>query len=170
VVNRKCFLCGSAATTHFQYQKIVMERRFSICQKCLDDSGLAPDAPADIKKLIEMHILQENDSTSLFDMTMELYGYPMVVEVNEIPDKCPTCGVSMSDMLKKMKVGCPECYVYYGKFIDVVLERLREQDDTGGDIEDELSELKTKLMLAIDDERYEDAAKIRDMIKNEDKE
>ena len=89
---------------------------------------------------------------------------------------CPTCGFGLDDLLRVRRFGCADCY---GTFRDETLAMLRGMHRGGrhngktpkGLVAREakqrrLSELKEKLESAIADESYEQAANLRDEIRN----
>jgi protein arginine kinase activator len=89
--------------------------------------------------------------------------------------KCPKCGMTQQDFKKHGRFGCPSCYetfdgmlkpmlgnmhkgiVHIGKMPKKVLARRS--------VYDRLTELETELTMAIKSERYEDAARYRDEIR-----
>lgn len=95
-------------------------------------------------------------------------------------DRCPSCGSSFNDIVNSGKVGCADCYTKFSDRLSPSIEKLHgkvkhvgkqvtyseepEQavvDDSASKIE----QLKTDLKLAIQEQRFEDAAVIRDKIK-----
>ena len=111
--------------------------------------------------------------------------------LNEIRDvKCKTCGISFDDIVNTGRLGCPDCYETFESRLDPILKRMQgsnrhvgrlgkvtenkinveqqhESDKQEKEIkaETEIEKLEKDLKLAIKEERYEDAAKIRDEIK-----
>ena len=90
--------------------------------------------------------------------------------------KCPNCGLSYADFKKIGRLGCGECYsafrkylgpllkkihgsnLHFGKFPLKVTKSLKEKIDLSG--------LRQKLQKAIEQEDFEEAANIRDQIKD----
>ena len=116
---------------------------------------------------------------------------PVIDEVKQI--KCESCGTTFDDILNTGKYGCPNCYETFSDRMDPIIKKLqganrhigrlgkisdnsikvnkenveskdkKESENKNG--QNELEKLNEQLKKAIKDERYEDAAKIRDQIK-----
>lgn len=155
-----------------------------LCKNC----GLRP-ATTHIKRVIngrieEYHLCAEcakKLNVSAFDPfdLSELWGsffgdrQPDSPSLNQ--KRCKTCGSSFADIANSGKLGCPDCY---SEFNDELLPSLRkihgktrhvgrvpgsanENTKTGYMIND----LKKQLADAVENEDYEQAAKLRDQIK-----
>ena len=94
--------------------------------------------------------------------------------------RCEGCGATFADIRRAGKVCCPACYQsfaaelaptihsLYGKAVHV--GRAPAQRRAARDKQNKLSALKNELREAIAAERFEDAARLRDEIKNLEKE
>jgi protein arginine kinase activator len=88
---------------------------------------------------------------------------------------CPDCGMSLEEFRKKGRLGCAKDYEVFKAHIGEVLERVHgAREHTGrvpGTSEVEsaqiqrASELRRQLELAIRDEAYENAARLRDELR-----
>lgn len=88
---------------------------------------------------------------------------------------CPTCGFSQSDFKKTGRFGCPQCYQTFAESLRGLLKNmhkgnrhagkvpqaLRESRDTG----EALKQLNQRLEKAIETENFEEAAQLRDQIR-----
>ncbi|MGN7477668.1 UvrB/UvrC motif-containing protein [Solibacillus silvestris] len=90
------------------------------------------------------------------------------------PKACPSCGFSYRQFLKQGKFGCGQCYVTFSEQLPQLLERLQagtqhvgyvEEAPSNEKIEQQISELRASMQQAISEERFEDAASIRDEIR-----
>jgi len=93
--------------------------------------------------------------------------------------KCPNCGLTYADFKKIGRLGCGECYSAFKKYLGPLLKRIHGSSQHVGKsllfkagkvakkkIEKiDLQELRQKLARAIEMEAFEEAAKIRDQIK-----
>lgn len=89
--------------------------------------------------------------------------------------KCESCGMSYEQFEKSGKMGCANCYTVYADKIKPLIKRIHGNNAHTGKVPSkinqtlqvtkEIDELKMMLDEAIKDERYEDAAIIRDKIK-----
>lgn len=88
---------------------------------------------------------------------------------------CPVCGRSLKEFRKTGMFGCDNCYNTFAEELNALLPRMQGADHHVGTMPEafkrdrEASEkeqaLKDRLDAAVADERYEDAALLRDEIK-----
>lgn len=89
---------------------------------------------------------------------------------------CPSCNFTFSQFLKLGKFGCASCYEAFAPQLDEVLSRLHngKMEHTGkvpgsfGDtlaIRKQIEELRKQMQLSIEQEEFEQAAKLRDEVK-----
>jgi len=89
--------------------------------------------------------------------------------------KCPRCGFSQADFKKSGRLGCPECYKTFAEGMAVLLKSMHKGTRHVGkapealrqtrDLSDRLKTLQKKLAKAIADENFEQAAILRDEIR-----
>ncbi|MCX7927682.1 MAG: UvrB/UvrC motif-containing protein [Candidatus Omnitrophica bacterium] len=91
--------------------------------------------------------------------------------------KCPNCGMSYKDFKKIGRLGCSECYSAFKKFLYPLLKRIHGSSihcgkcppKTGATKANkkkmDIQQLRCKLQDAIQREAYEEAAIIRDQIR-----
>ena len=90
--------------------------------------------------------------------------------------KCPHCGFTQADFKKAGRLGCSECYVTFADGLDGLLKSMHKGTKHLGkvpqslqqsrDLSDKLKSLQKKLDKAVEEEDFEQAALIRDEIKN----
>ncbi len=96
--------------------------------------------------------------------------------------KCPNCSLSFSDFKKIGRLGCGECYNAFRKYIGPLLRRIHGSIQHTGKSPVKLSvrgaakkktetiqELRIRLNKAIGSEAFEEAARIRDQIRDMEK-
>jgi protein arginine kinase activator len=147
------------ATVHLT--QIVGEKmqKLDLCEECAKAKGI-------------------NDPTgfALADIMLGL-GAAQEIEqsVGGVEVKCPRCGFSQADFKKSGRLGCPECYKTFAEGLSGLLktmhkgvkhtgkapEALRKSRETS----DRLKSLQKKLTKAIDAEDFEQAAQLRDELK-----
>lgn len=91
-----------------------------------------------------------------------------IMEKEFIPtENCSGCGSSLSEIKAKGRFGCKECYITYKEQIHNLLPHIQAGAKThvGKRPKKSISYLKIEMQKAIEEERYEDAAKLRDRIK-----
>lgn len=89
---------------------------------------------------------------------------------------CPSCGMSTKQLLEKGKIGCNVCIHIFRPELEAIVSRLQGRTKFSGRIPKALAEIleknfnlaetEEKLGLAIEEERYEDAAIYRDLIRD----
>ena len=89
--------------------------------------------------------------------------------------KCPRCGFTQADFKKSGRLGCPECYRTFAEGLAGLLKTMHKGTRHTGkapealratrENADRMKTLQLKLAKAIKDENYEQAAQLRDEIK-----
>ena len=89
--------------------------------------------------------------------------------------KCPRCGFSQADFKKSGRLGCPECYKTFAEGLEGLLKTMHKGVRHEGKVpealranreqSDRLKILQKKLTKAIEQENFEEAAQLRDQIK-----
>jgi protein arginine kinase activator len=98
---------------------------------------------------------------------------------SDIELKCINCGLTYNEFVKTGKLGCSKCYETFARQMKPLLERLHGNSEHTGKIPDEIKAhndrikkiniIKEELKKAISKEEYEKAAKLRDIIIEEEK-
>ena len=88
--------------------------------------------------------------------------------------QCPDCGMTFSEFKAKGRFGCPSDYEVFQKRLIPLLERMHDasihietEKDAARSVDPKqrrLAGLRTELRQAIDKEKYEEAASLRDQI------
>lgn len=114
-------------------------------------------------------------SESFFDIGSILNDFISPVKSTKSEVKCPTCGTTYDMFRHSGLLGCEKCYDAFGSIVESSLSKIQPSTthrgslggEAGKEIErkNELTELRNSLKKAIIDERYEDAAVLRDKIK-----
>lgn len=100
---------------------------------------------------------------------------PVVEKESPRDIQCPKCGLSYSEFVKTGRVGCVECYIQFADRLTSMLERNHGTVAHHGKIpkrkksliqdKQQLTMLKNELQSLIEREKYEQAADIRDQIR-----
>lgn len=88
---------------------------------------------------------------------------------------CPGCGLTEMELRQNGRFGCEQCYQTWAGLVNTILSQVQGRTTHAGKIprsageqvkaQRELSNLKQELDSAIREERFEDAAKLRDRIR-----
>lgn len=181
----KCENCGNN-DANVKYTQIINgeKKQMFLCEDCSERLGIN-----DIR--FNMPINFTSFLTDFFDDMTDINIIPGYDNTKKI--KCNTCGLMWDDFLHTGKFGCSSCYDNFESRIDPILRSLQGTNTHIGrigkivdsksiqqNLDDKLEQeskvnltkiekLKETLKQAIKEERYEDAAKIRDEIKKEEK-
>jgi protein arginine kinase activator len=89
--------------------------------------------------------------------------------------KCPRCGFTQADFKKSGRLGCPDCYKTFSEGLSSLLKTMHKGTRHVGkapealrasrDSADKMKVLQKKLIKAIESENFEEAAQLRDEIK-----
>ena len=179
----KCENCGKN-NANVKYTQIINgeKKQMFLCEECSEKLGIN-----DIH--FNMPINFTSFLTDFFDDMNDVSFMPTLGDVETL--KCSKCGLSWDDFLHTGKFGCSNCYDDFENRIDPILRSLqgatnhigglgevRKGNNVKQNLDDKiqnkenkavkkLDKLKDDLKQAIKEERYEDAAKIRDEIKKE---
>lgn len=167
-----CDNCGKNEATIKLTQVINGKKtEMMICEECGKKMGITEinfEMPIDLSNFLGDFISkQENEEMMPFDIPNATL-------------KCNKCNMTYEEFLNTGKFGCEECYNAFGYKVDSLLKRIQGTDkyigrkanhNENNKIQENknvsrLEKLQQELKLAIKEERYEDAAKMRDEIKN----
>jgi protein arginine kinase activator len=157
-----CTICKEKpATVHLTQIVGDKMQKLDLCEDCAKTKGI-------------------NDPTSfgLADLDLMLgLGASQQLEqaAGGVELKCPRCGFTQADFKKSGLLGCPECYKTFADGLAGLLKTMHKGTRHTGkapealratrENADKLKTLQTKLARAIKDENYEQAALLRDEIK-----
>jgi protein arginine kinase activator len=92
-----------------------------------------------------------------------------------VETKCPRCGFTQADFKKSGRLGCPECYKTFAEGLEGLLKTMHKGTRHAGKVPEALREsreqadrlklLQKKLDKAIKEENFEQAAQLRDELK-----
>ena len=156
-----CEACKQTqATVHLT--EIVNEQmtELHLCETCANQKGAQ----------VESHF-------GLSDLLSGLAEFSKTQEPEEVTGKaCPNCGMTYEDFRKVGRLGCADCYVTFKRGLGVLLKRIHGSPMHLGKSparlmkpakasKSEMAELRRKLQRAIEEEAFEEAAKVRDQIR-----
>jgi protein arginine kinase activator len=157
-----CTICKEKpATVHLTQIVGDKMQKLDLCEDCAKTKGI-------------------NDPTSfgLADLDLVLgLGASQQLEqaAGGVELKCPRCGFTQADFKKSGRLGCPECYKTFAEGLSGLLKTMHKSTRHVGkapealratrENADRLKTLQIKLARAIKDEKYEQAALLRDEIK-----
>jgi len=154
----KCQLCASPATVHYTKAVKNSVTEFHLCEACaakqqipsLGDLSLS----AILQSLIGQHVGQQSEELSRLT--------------------CPTCGIKYMEFRGEGRLGCPGDYALFKAGLEPILQRVHRATRHAGKVprrrrppahEAELLGLRQRLRKAVESEAYEEAARLRDLIR-----
>lgn len=154
-----------------------IKKEMNLCEECSKKLGITEigfDMPIDFSSFLGgfLEDFVESDFTNLLE------------DKNEI--RCKGCNSTFEDIANNGKFGCPECYETFESEINSILNKIQGSNTHVGRLgkiertqvekisknsketakeENKIDQLKKTLKELVKDEKYEEAAKIRDEIK-----
>lgn len=179
----KCENCGKNEA-NVKYTQVINgeKKQMFLCEECSEKLGIN-----DIH--FNMPISFTSFLTDFFDDMNDVSIMPSLGGISKL--QCKKCGLTWDDFLHTGKFGCSNCYDDFELKIDPILRSLqgatshigrlgevKEGNEVKQNLDDKINsnensnlskieKLKQDLKQAIKEERYEDAAKIRDELKKE---
>ncbi len=155
-----CDICGKKeATVHIT--EIINEKmaKLHLCEECAKEKGAEMEEHFGLSDLLAgLTDLGANIEPEMMDTV-----------------KCNFCGFTYRDFKKMGRLGCSECYEAFKKQLAPLLKRIHGADRhvgkvplmIGKTVKDSrsLQDLKMKMEKAIQTEDFEEAARLRDQIK-----
>ena len=161
-------------------------RELNLCEECSQKLGIG-----------QMDFNMPMDFSNFFGDFIEEFTKPewMPLLSNVKTLTCNNCGYTFDDIVNTGKLGCLNCYDVFESDLDPIIKRIQgtnrhvgrigkiidnkidkkynkgktEENTAKKEEKTRLEQLQEELKTAIKEERYEDAAKIRDEIKKNEK-
>ena len=157
----KCKFCQNPATVHLTDIVNKKKRELHLCEACAKEHNLIPEAPEelDIPALLQFLMSQSKDEKDKSDPNSAV---------------CPHCGIKYAQFRAQGRLGCPADYEVFRAALEPLLERIHRHAKHVGKTparfrvqrrEADIVELQKQLAEAVRDERYEEAAQLRDRIR-----
>ncbi len=176
-ISMLCNYCKkNEATIH--YRKVVngKESELYLCEECAEGEDIFP--LEDNKMQLSLALI--NLLGGLCDLKGESES-PKIGKKIEIT--CPVCGLTYPDLRKDGRLGCPECYITFEEVLSELIRKIHGDTQHRGKVPKilrgqaklyklraDLQGLNAQLQTAIKTEAYEEAAKLRDKIRQIEKE
>jgi protein arginine kinase activator len=148
----------------------------SLCEDCM--KKFAENGVIDLQQPESKEITQEEVIKDILKAFQMLIGKPVEVQKVDKP-ACVKCGITLEEIFKKGRLGCPHCYEHFGEEIAHFLVPMqggaaKHVGKVPKNLKNEVPsvpiDLKIKMFEdamkdAVANEKYEEAAKLRDGIK-----
>lgn len=167
-----CENCKKRTATVFYNEKLNgKSRSLSLCGECaskLREKGEIQDVTSMIESFADPFGATQD---ALFNDFFGLSAHPKKQE----NASCPSCGRTLSEVLRIGKVGCPECYSAFRDALTPLIHSLHGASIHHGRVPqrhlamrartEQLNKLRGELNEALAREDYESAASLRDEIR-----
>jgi protein arginine kinase activator len=155
-----CQVCGSnPATVHLTDIVQGTKKETHLCQSCAENQQLLQhqelNLPAILQTLIGQHVGPQADELARL--------------------ACPTCGIRYMEFRARGRLGCPHDYAVFRNGLEPLLQRIHrsarhigKSPRHGGARPGHLAEvveLRRQLTAAVTAEAYEEAARLRDLLR-----
>lgn len=171
----ECTFCKSKeATCHLT--KIVDGKviEVHVCANCIpeinEDNLVDFDIWEAVSKLAASAGVPDPSEAIEPEVAEEISAKSFLIEEGEDEGPCPTCGFSGDNLRKIGRLGCSECYGHFKEMLSDVLADCQKFTQHTGKVPKSMVKVKVRYMEkaldeAVQDERFEDAAQIRDQLK-----
>lgn len=154
----KCQFCSKPATVHLTDIVNNQKKELHLCQACAEAQQLIKqqdlNLPAILQNLIGQHLGPQMDELARL--------------------RCPVCGIRYMEFRAQGRLGCPHDYVVFRSGLDPLMYRIHRATRHQGksprqgaspDRITEIAQLRRQLQSAVDAEAYEEAARLRDLLR-----
>jgi protein arginine kinase activator len=156
----KCKSCSKPATVHITtIEKGGNKKVIHLCQACAEQQQLVKqqelNLPAILQNMIGQHVGPLSDE--LAHLT------------------CPECGMQFMEFRQQGRLGCPHDYEVFRSGLEGLLERIHRATRHVGKVprrgadgaveQAEILDLRRRLRVAVEAESYEEAARLRDILR-----
>jgi protein arginine kinase activator len=156
----KCSICGKPAAVHIEQVVHSIKQTINLCESCARSYGVLTSnvLPFSVAKNIGAALFGDLDPSET------------------VHDCCEHCGYTMELFKKTSNVGCPQCYESLREKLLPLIENMQKNLEhigkqpkgfiIGAKKALTKESLEEKLQRAIEGERFEEAAKIRDKLRS----
>jgi len=153
----KCQICDSPATVHLTDIVNKKKRELHLCERCARERNLIPAPPGpqiDLKAL----------------MNLLMHPFPQAgkaLEESPVGITCQVCGLTLAEFKAEGRLGCQHDYEALRAALEPLLERIHRSVTHTGKAPRavRLREWKKQMQKAVAAEDYEEAARLRDLIR-----
>jgi protein arginine kinase activator len=152
-------LCSKTATIHLTDIIDGQKKELHLCPKCAEEQKLIAHQQMSLSSILQTVIGQHVGA-----LTDELARLT-----------CPACGIKYMEFRAGGRLGCPHDYQVFRKALLPLLRRIHRKTKHAGKVpvhsrqraavQAELLELRRQLRTAVETEAYEEAARLRDLLR-----
>ena len=155
----QCQMCDKSATVHLTEIVNGNKNEKHLCEQCANKEGITIKSHIPLNELLNNIVAAQEEAEELDGLS------------------CPQCDLSWSDFRKGGLLGCPNDYLAFDTPLDALIKRAQEgatehigriPRKSAGPVSRQvrLRKMQRDLQRAVEQEDYEEAAKVRDNIKH----
>lgn len=151
---KQCQYCEKPATIHLTQIVNNQVHKIDLCEDCSFK-----------------HNVTDPEAFSLADFLIQPDGSEASANV---PGSCSTCGFKPAEFKKTGRFGCPDCYETFREMIEPMLSNMHKDVVHRGKVPEkalervgiqrQVDDMEQQLQVAIREENYEEAARLRDAL------
>lgn len=159
-MSKKCSRCSKPATLHITELREGAVQELHLCESCAHEYLTNPQAQ------------EQNVTESVSDKLAAITSQEDLDEVDQLA--CPNCGITFREFRAQGRLGCPHDYIAFERELMPLLENIHGETQHCGKLpkrapdasqrQYRLIKLRNELRTAVEEEQYEDAARLRDEI------
>ena len=169
-----CEKCNkNPATVHYRYNDNGSITELHLCSECAQTEGIVSPKGTASKGYTSKFGIGDDYFGSLPFSSLFSQGYSKSQGLSQ--RVCPGCGLSENELRSGGKLGCAQCYDTFSDIVDVMLRKMHMSNEYKGKAPEGLGEnmslagkiekLRAEMQTAVENQEYEQAAKIRDAIR-----
>lgn len=164
----------NSATVHYRYSENGNVTELHLCAECAKNEGvMTNNGSAAAGFMSQGGIFEDFFGKSPFST---LFGSSLLSKPMSVKQRvCPGCGLSESELRSSGKLGCAQCYTTFMDVVDLMLKKMHLSCEYKGKVPEgapesmslanKIEKLKSDMQTAVENQEYEEAAKIRDAIR-----
>ncbi len=163
------------ASVHYRYNENGKVTEIHLCSECAKEKGLLLDNGTISSDFMSDKSLFADNFVKIPFSTLfngNCYIKPQSTSLRV----CPSCGMTENELRSSGKLGCERCYSVFSDLVDVMLNKMHMSTEYKGKIpagrneslslKRKIEKLKNDMHSAVENQEYEEAAKIRDIIRS----
>lgn len=165
----KCDLCDNTATLFLTQIVNGQMQKVNLCEDCSKEKGVTDPTGFALADLL----MGVGSSESIEPNSGDTESAEGVTESEKT--ECPECGFTEEDFRRTGRLGCPECYQVFRPTISHMVTNMHRDDRHRGKVpsrqldegllSERLDDIRRRLAEAVQEERFEEAARLRDELK-----
>lgn len=144
-----------------------------LCEECASEIESLYNTQKSFDEFFKSLLNMPSIATTASSKSQGLQSSP--AKIDDKSKVCPMCQMTLKEFKKTGKLGCGKCYTVFSHNIHPIIKRIQGNTHHSGKIpkrageklrtENEIIELRHELQLAIKEEAFEEAARLRDTIR-----